>query len=453
MRVTPKLFCLELHIRTIPQRQNLRPVLNGLIGQSDLKYCKRVWHEQPTPTFDPKWWSDTVVELASSGDPETWLMFFEDDVDQLNLHVLHNIENWSALDEPDFGLGWMIVPNGVLADKGKLGTTREGAIYRKWPALHNSALVLVQRKTMKRLTDDVANNIDVYKTCDYAGNWQAGGYLPLSSSDIGWTWGMSRLGLKTYIHAPGLATTDEINSASFLQPGVASGWSRRSDQRYEGTWRAKPRKPSKSFADVVAEACRNAETPDLPLHFALRLLAGRPAKCRTNILEFGAGSGGTIREIADTLRSAACLGNFRIVGFDSFTGLPEAWRPGFPVGAFSTSGVLPEVPPEVELVVGLFQDTLPAWVNSNGGPITLVHVDCDLYSSTACVMETIFHRTDKDTLWVFDELYNYDGFQCGEMAALAELCAKHDLVPEIVAAGGHWKQSAALYLRPKSDVA
>jgi hypothetical protein len=450
MTVQPKLFRLEVHIRTIPQRAHLRGLLTSLLDKSDLRLCSRTWHEQPTTTYNAKWWSDTVTEISANGDPEAWLLFFEDDVDQLNPHILHNIENWSALDEPDFGLGWMIVPNGVLGDKGKLGTSPTGAIYRKWPALHNSALVLVQRKVMKRLTDDVVNNENVYDTCDYAGNWKHpdsyAGFV-LASTDIGWTWGMTNIGFKTYIHAPGLATTDEITGFSFVQQRVAADWGRRCHEKYDGSWRAPVTPHTKSFAEAVAAACRSIETPAAPLDAAVRLLAQRPATRRSNILEFGVYSGQTITATAETLRAAACLGNFRIVGFDSFNGLPETWRPQFPAGMFSTNGATPPVPSEVELVIGLFQDTLPNWMKSNGGPVTLVHVDCDLYSSTVCVFDNIFARTDADTLWVFDELYNYDGFQCGEMAALAELCAKYDLVPEIIAAGGQWGQAAAMFLR------
>lgn len=449
----PQLLRLELHIRTIPQRAHLRGGLTTLIDQSDLRDCSRTWHEQPSTTYDAKWWSDTVTAVSQNGDPEAWLIFFEDDVDQLNLHVRHNIENWPALDEPDFGLGWLIVPNGVLTDKGRLGRTASGAYFRKWPALHNSAVVLVQRKTLRRLTDDVAQNAGAYQTCDYAGNWSNAtsyaGY-PLASTDIGWTWGITNIGLKTYIHNPGLATTDEITGFSFVQNRVAAEWGRRCHEHYNGIARTALYANSKTFSSSVERFCREIQTDAPPLDAALQRVIQAQVRCRTNILEFGVFQGETITRIADTLRTAGCYGNYRVVGFDSFEGLPEAWRPEFPAGSFSTNGQLPAVPEGVTLVAGWFNETLPRWMTENGGPVGLVHVDCDLYSSTMCVFENVFGRTTEDTLWVFDELYNYKGFQCGEMGALEELCAKFGLVPQIIAAGGRWNQSAAMYLRRRS---
>jgi len=54
-------------------------------------------------------------------------------------------------------------------------------------------------------------------------------------------------------------------------------------------------------------------------------------------LEFGVGGGHTLRLMVEALPDR------RVVGFDVFTGLPEAWRTGFPAGAFAQEK-LPEVP-------------------------------------------------------------------------------------------------------------
>ena len=43
-------------------------------------------------------------------------------------------------------------------------------------------------------------------------------------------------------------------------------------------------------------------------------------------LEFGVGEGHTLRMIAQQMP---------VIGFDSFTGLPEDWRPEYPKGAFA----------------------------------------------------------------------------------------------------------------------
>ena len=70
-------------------------------------------------------------------------------------------------------------------------------------------------------------------------------------------------------------------------------------------------------------------------------------------------------------------------GFDSFEGLPEAWTLGAKAGAFSIGGNLPPVRGNVRLTKGFFEQTLPGFVAQHRGEtIALLHVDCDLYSST-----------------------------------------------------------------------
>jgi predicted O-methyltransferase YrrM len=130
-------------------------------------------------------------------------------------------------------------------------------------------------------------------------------------------------------------------------------------------------------------------------------------------LEFGVWSGSTLRIIA-----SARGGTGGVYGFDSFEGLPESWRTGFPAGMFSAEG-LPDVP-GAELVVGLFSDTLPAFLAEHDEPAAFVHVDCDLYSSTVTVLEHIGPRLRPGTVIVFDEFFNYPGWQEHEYRAWTE---------------------------------
>ena len=91
-------------------------------------------------------------------------------------------------------------------------------------------------------------------------------------------------------------------------------------------------------------------------------------------LEFGVYRGKSIRVIA---RAAAGIGmGSRVVGFDSFEGLPSAWRPGFPVGAFGISGVEAtatisalerDFPGVLELRRGLFKDSVPVFLREEFG--------------------------------------------------------------------------------------
>jgi hypothetical protein len=132
-------------------------------------------------------------------------------------------------------------------------------------------------------------------------------------------------------------------------------------------------------------------------------------------LEFGVFTGGTIRYIARR------IGRRTIHGFDSFEGLPEAWS-GFSLGgkSFDVKGRLPRVPANVTLHRGYFDSSLPQWLNDNPGPVAFIHVDCDLYSSTKTILELLAPRLANGTVILFDEYFNYPGWEQHEFKAFRE---------------------------------
>lgn len=132
-----------------------------------------------------------------------------------------------------------------------------------------------------------------------------------------------------------------------------------------------------------------------------------------HVLEFGVSSGETLRFIATRVDT--------VHGFDSFEGLPEDWRPGFARGTFRT--VLPNVPVNVWIHIGLFGESLPLWLEQYTGPVGFVHIDCDLYSSTATVLRLVGPRLAPGAVLVFDELHGYPGYDEHEFKALAEWLA------------------------------
>ncbi|WP_422000958.1 class I SAM-dependent methyltransferase [Roseovarius mucosus] len=136
-------------------------------------------------------------------------------------------------------------------------------------------------------------------------------------------------------------------------------------------------------------------------------------------LEFGVFKGTTIKKLA------RCRSSGKVYGFDSFEGLPEKWERGYEgwwseKGAFSLEGALPKVPGNVELVKGWFDETIGPFLERVDGEITLMHIDCDLYSSTKTIFDQVRHRISDKCVVIFDEIFNYPGWHEHEALAFAE---------------------------------
>lgn len=130
----------------------------------------------------------------------------------------------------------------------------------------------------------------------------------------------------------------------------------------------------------------------------LHVLDGKPSGCA---LEFGVADGTSLRVIAEVMPA---------IGFDCWTGLPADWRPGYPKGTFACD------PPEIantRLVRGLFADTLPGFDFDSVGPIGLVHIDADLYESSATALKYVGPHLKPGCFIVFDEYHGWPGWESG----------------------------------------
>jgi hypothetical protein len=163
---------------------------------------------------------------------------------------------------------------------------------------------------------------------------------------------------------------------------------------------------------------QNLEIPRLPchaLHHALQL--DMPSGIA---IEVGVWNGSTINKIAKSRH----FNDKRVYGFDSFEGLPETWDRNdspYAKGHFNLQGQLPSVPENVELVKGWFCDTLPVFAASHQeDKIALLHIDCDLYSSTVDTFKNLKQMFQDNMIIVFDELINYPGYERHEILAFYE---------------------------------
>jgi hypothetical protein len=73
----------------------------------------------------------------------------------------------------------------------------------------------------------------------------------------------------------------------------------------------------------------------------------------------------------------------KVFGLGTFTGLPEDWRNPHKKGHFNLHGRFPPDKDNVELVAGLFHDTLVPFLERHpGDKLAVAHLDADLYSAT-----------------------------------------------------------------------
>lgn len=158
-------------------------------------------------------------------------------------------------------------------------------------------------------------------------------------------------------------------------------------------------------------------------------------------LEFGVYRGRTITAIAQNTTNI-------IYGFDSFEGLPEFWDVDNPEGVYSLGGTIPlgaiagsndqnpgmydksptqviqPWPANVNLIKGLFGDSLPPFLEKCKEPVAFVNIDSDLYSSAKTVLDLLEDRFQDGTILTFDELCDYPTYREHEIKAFAEFLLK-----------------------------
>jgi hypothetical protein len=143
-------------------------------------------------------------------------------------------------------------------------------------------------------------------------------------------------------------------------------------------------------------------------------------------MEFGVRDGASIGFLANLTGVGT-----RWHGFDSFLGLPDyghskqhkAWKPF----TFSRHGLLPDVPENVRLHVGWFNESVPRFLDAKlaaakDAHVAFMNMDADLYVSTWSVFEAVFSRCMQrvGTVISFDELFGTRPILLEEWRALQE---------------------------------
>jgi hypothetical protein len=178
-------------------------------------------------------------------------------------------------------------------------------------------------------------------------------------------------------------------------------------------WREVQKKATVSSVEFITTKMPNAlfcKNPLEVLEYSLSL------KKPGIIAEFGVFSGTTINHMASIATDQT------IFGFDSFEGLPEQWFGFLYVNKwFDTKGKMPSVKPNVKLIKGWFETTVPPFFKEQNQPVSILHIDSDIYSSAKTVFDAAKPYLQKGTIIILDEFFNYPGYQLHEFKAFFEL--------------------------------
>lgn len=144
-------------------------------------------------------------------------------------------------------------------------------------------------------------------------------------------------------------------------------------------------------------------------------------------LEFGVAKAVHTNYIASKIKQ-------NIHGFDSFRGFPESWN-GTSKSFHNYEGVIPKVVENVILHDGWFKDTLPKFVENNNEKIAYLNIDCDLYSSTKTVFDSLGDKISSGTIIHFDEYLNFPDWKNHEYKAFMEFVKSNNIEFEYIAIG------------------
>ena len=132
-------------------------------------------------------------------------------------------------------------------------------------------------------------------------------------------------------------------------------------------------------------------------------------------IEFGVFEGKSINFLSSN------MGDKTIYGFDSFEGLRENWLGTTAQSStFNLNGKIPKLNSNVKIIKGWIQNTLIEFLKEKNQKIVFVHIDVDTYETTKFIIKNIKPYLKSGSIIIFDEMYNYPGWENNEYKALME---------------------------------
>jgi O-methyltransferase len=219
---------------------------------------------------------------------------------------------------------------------------------------------------------------------------------------------------------------------------------------------------SAGYKRIVELATLKSEERMLDMAFAF----ARWGQLAGDYLEFGVYSGWSLTAAYHLARKHRLAG-MRFLGFDSFEGLPPMnGADRYPFQQFAEGQLRCDQATvernlrrcgvdmdRVRLVKGWYKDTLTARNREQLGlrKAAVVWIDCDLYESTASVLDFIEPALQDGTVIVMDDWFLFRGHpQRGERRAFAEWLERHPGIQVTPFAKPGWHE-ASFIVHPNSD--
>jgi hypothetical protein len=165
------------------------------LDASDAVGRYEVWTHDPTEQNQNDWLTDRLRQAASMS---KWFIRLENDV-VVNRNLCHNVCNWSATEEPDFGLG-LLFGNWTLfngAARLNLSRNKNGNLSRKTRWIEGAQAQLFKSSTVERILSNYAKN---KRELQLAPWYTEDRCMP----DFWVSTGVFEACLATYIHTPSL---------------------------------------------------------------------------------------------------------------------------------------------------------------------------------------------------------------------------------------------------------
>ncbi len=172
-------------------------VMQGTLKSLDASDAAGIYTVEVQGKVDPiTFYIETLARMCLEAE---WILRFEDDT-LVNRHILHNVGAWNVpYSEPDFGIGYLSVPQNVRDDAEHVGRGAvTGCPYRKYPELHFGGCMLFQSSTLHPRLEAIEAGMRGHPHA-------AWGQYAFACAPSAAMW---RDGLEAYFHTPTLVMLD-----------------------------------------------------------------------------------------------------------------------------------------------------------------------------------------------------------------------------------------------------